>query len=416
VITGLILEDWNGAMASGKIQKRTVDAAQVGDKEYCLWDTSLKGFGLKVMPSGRKVYLVQYRIGGRGGKTRRVTIGVHGSPFTPEKARAEADKILSAVKLGEDVAEKKTRRSREYTIDSLADRYVVEHVEVHNKPSTLKEIKRIVEKRIKPTFGSLKISELSKSRVKAWHLSMKNTPYEANRALAYLSKMLSLAVNEWELLPNNVCTGIKKYREDKRERFLSEAELKRIGGALRDMEEANAAPMGCADSVRLLALTGMRISEVLSLKWQYVNLADGIIELPDAKAGARIVPLGAPGQVLLQGMAGGEYVIKGPSSPKPLSTHTLHKFWDKVRIAANIPDARLHDFRHTAGTYAAQAGFNAFIVRDLLGHKTMSMAGRYVERSADPMRKAADSVAGRISAAMDDIQKDNVLKIEGAKP
>ncbi len=400
-------------MATVKIQKRTVDAASPADKEFILWDAAMKGFGLKVTPSGRKVYLVQYRLGGRGGKTRRVTIGVHGSPFTAEKARAEAGKLLSAVKLGEDIADKKSKRRREQTINQLADRYIAEHVNVHNKPSTAKEATRIVEKRIKPEFGSLKISDLTKSRVKGWHHSMNKTPYEANRALAYLSKMMSLAVDEWELVPRNVCIGIKKYREEKRERFLSEDELRRIGKALRELEDVNAAPLGCIEAIRLLALTGMRLSEVLSLKWEYVNLADGVIELPDAKAGARSAPIGAPGQVLLQSLEGGEYVIKGPSAPKPLSTNTLHKFWEKVREAAKLPDARLHDFRHTAGTYAAQAGFNAFIVRDLLGHKTMSMAGRYVERSTDPTRKAADSIAGRIDSAMNDAQKDNITRIKG---
>jgi integrase len=398
----LLFRNGGYGMATGKIQKRTVDAAMPGDKDFFLWDNALKGFGLKVTPAGRKVYLVQYRTGGRSGKTRRVTIGVHGSPFTAEGARSEAEKILSAVKLGEDVAEKKTLRNHEYTVSLLADRYIAEHVQIYNKPSTEKEATRIVEKRIKPAFGNLKITDLTKSRVKTWYLSMKETPYEANRAMAYLSKMISLAINEWELISRNVCIGIKKYREEKRERFLSEDELGKIGRALRKIENENAAPMGCINAIRLLALTGMRLSEILSLKWDYVNLADGVIELPDAKAGARIVPIGASGQVFLQNLTSDGYVVKGPSSPKPLSTNTLHKFWNTVGVTAEIPDARLHDFRHTAGTYAAQAGFNAFIVRDLLGHKTMDMAGRYAERSTDPMRKAADSVAGRISAAMDD--------------
>ena len=153
--------------------------------------------------------------------------------------------------------------------------------------------------------------------------------------------------------------------------------------------------------MRLLALTGLRLGELLSLRWSNVDLGGGTICLREAKAGGRTVPLGAPALALMAAMERtGEHVVHGPDPAKSLSSNTFRAFWNRLRVQADILDGRPHDFRHTAGTFAAQAGFNAFLVRDLLGHKTLAMTGRYVQRAADPVRHAADAVAGRVAAAM----------------
>lgn len=384
----------------GKIMKRTVDALRPADRDQFLWDIDLKGFGVKCTPKGRKVYIVQYQRR-RGEAPKRITIGQHGSPWTPDKARSQAEIELARVKLGDDPAAAKTKLRKEPTVAEIADRYLDEHVETHNKPSTANEARRIVEKRIKPSLGKEKISELSRAQVKAWHQSMKKTPYEANRALAYCSKMMSLAAHEWEVRSDNPCIGIKRFPEARRERYFLDDELKRIGAALAEAEDNNTALPGCINAVRLLAVTGMRLGEVLSLRWDNLDISAGTIKLPDAKTGARIVPLGAPALVILDGIErNGEYIVHGPDSDKPLSSNTFRHFWDRIRVDADVPDSRPHDFRHTAGTYAAQAGFNAFLVRDLLGHKTLAMTGRYVERATDPTRAAADAVSGRVAASM----------------
>lgn len=384
----------------GKIGKRGVDALKPGERDVFLWDTELKGFGVKCTPKGRKVYIVQYQTGGRGTPTRRVTIGVHGSPWTPVRARTEADGLLAEVRLGADPAAAKANRRREPTIGEVADRYLAEHVAAHNRPSTAAEARRLVGNRIKPELGNVKVSELTRARIKAWQHSMRETPYEANRALACLSKIMSLAAYEWELRPNNPCFGVKRFPEKHRERYFSDGELARIGEALTKAEKDNAALPGCINTVRLLALTGMRLGELLGLRWADVDLAGGAIRLHDAKAGARTVPLGAPALALLDAMARtGDYVVHGPDPEKLLSPNTFRHFWNRLRVQASVLDGRPHDFRHTAGTYAAQAGFNAFLVRDLLGHKTLAMTGRYVERALDPMRAVADAFAGRVAAA-----------------
>ncbi len=163
-------------MTTAKITKRSVDALKPGERDTYLWDTSLAGFGVKCTRTGHKVYLVQYRTGGRSSPTRRITLGRHGT-LTPDQARQTAKKALAGVKLGSDPAAEKARKSKEGTIAELADRYLEEHVAVHNRPSMAKEAGRLVERRIKPALGKAKVSELKRAEIKAWHHSLRKTPY-----------------------------------------------------------------------------------------------------------------------------------------------------------------------------------------------------------------------------------------------
>lgn len=386
-------------MAKGKITKRSVDAVRSAHADIFLWDTELSGFGLKVTPKGRKVYIVQYQRS-RSVPSQRVTIGTHGT-LTPEKAREQAKELLAHVQLGKDPAAERRRRRQEGTISELCDRYLREHVASHNKPSTKSEIERIVDTRIKPALGRIKVSELTRARVKEWHQEKADTPYAANRELAYLSKMMSLAAGDWELRPDNPCRGIRKFPERKREAFFSDADLQRIGAALAAVEQKNEAMPGPINAIRLLAVTGMRLGEVLGLRWEDLDEAHACLRLPDAKAGARTVPLSAPALALLSSITRtGRHVCHGTDPDLPLDKSTVHKLWRSIKATAKVPHARPHDFRHTVGTFAAQAGMNAFLVRDLLGHKTMAMTGRYVERANDPLRQAADMVASRVAAAL----------------
>ena len=399
-------------MAQGKITKRSVDALKPGERDAYLWDSELAGFGLKVTPAGGRTYLVQYRLGGRKGRTRRVTIGKHGT-VTPDKAREAAKRLLGQVADGQDPAEGKTQARKEPTVAQVADRYLEEHVAVHNKPSQGRRARGLVSRHIEPALGNVAVSRLTRAQVKAWHHALRETPYEANRALACLSKIMSLACKDWELRPDNPCIGVKRYSEQERERFFSDKELRRIGETLAEAEQSRSEFPGALHAMRLLALTGMRLGEVLGLRWEDVDLANGAIRLPDAKAGARSVPLGAPAMAFLAGLdRAGDYVAQGFEG-RPLSTNYVEKAWRRLREKAGVFDARLHDFRHTTGTYAAQAGLNAFMVRDLLGHKTLAMTGRYVERATDPLREAATSVSNRVARALDGGESGEVVPLPG---
>jgi integrase len=348
-----------------------------------------------------KSYVAKYRLGpGRRAPVRRVTIGKHGK-LTADAARERARKILADVVRGDDPAAERTRLRRELTVGELADRYIAEHVRLHNKPGTAVEFERLVTARIKPAFGSRRVSNLARSDVKAWHTALRGSPYAANRALAVLRKMFSLAVNEWELVDENPALGVKMFRETKRERFATDDDLARIGRWLSDAQKAGTVHPSFALAVRLLALTGMRLTEVLTLEWSAVDIQNSAIRLADAKAGARIVALGAPTRALLATVeVRGRYVVTGYDPTTHLQRSAFRTGWRYLRTGTGLADLRPHDLRHTAGTFAAQAGANAFLVRDLLGHKTLAMTGRYVERAADPLRALADRVADRVTAAM----------------
>lgn len=320
--------------------------------------------------------------------------------MTPDAARAKAFREKAAVSDGDDPSGARQQKRRENTVALVADRYLAEHVTAHNKASTGNEAHRIVETRIKPKLGNIKITDLTRADIKAWHQAMSATPYEANRALAYCSKMLSLAATDWELRPDNPCLGIKRFPEKKRERYFDDHELTKLGSALLEMETEGLAP-GFILLVRLLATTGMRLGEALGLLWSDVDLSGRAIRLRDAKAGARTVHLGGAAVAVLDAVNERDgYVVHGPGGDKALSVNTAQKAWKRLRERSGINDGRLHDLRHTAGTFAALTGANAFVVRDLLGHRTLAMTGRYVERAADMVRATADAVSSRVAAAL----------------
>ena len=381
-------------MAAVKITKARVDRLNPGE---VLWDDDVRGFGVRRRQRDTS-YVLKYRAGRR---QRYLTIGKHGSPWTPETARGEAHRLLGAIHAGNDPAAQRDRLDREPTVADVLDRYLDDHVATFNKPTTQTEARRHVETKLKPAFGKLKISELSRADVKRWHSGLKDTPYEGNRSLACLRKALALSVAEWELRIDNPATGVKAFPEARRERFFSDAELQLIGKALAEIEVEGHTLPGAIRVIRMLALTGMRLSEVVGAQWAWIDFDEGCLRLPDAKAGARTVPLGGSTLSYLAELDRiGPYVCQGTNANMPISLKTVKRFWPLLRDRARLSNARMHDFRHTIGTLAAFTGANSFIVRDVLGHRQVSTSGGYVSRVVGPLRKTADQVSGRIAAAM----------------
>ncbi|MBU6296878.1 MAG: tyrosine-type recombinase/integrase [Alphaproteobacteria bacterium] len=381
------------------ITKRMVDALKPGASDTFLWDEAMPGFGVRCRPSGAKIYFLKYRT--TSGRQRWLTLGRHGE-LTPAQARDKAERERRAARDGRDPSGELQRKRKENTISELADRYLREHVAVHNKPSTAKEFGRLVEQNIKPKLGRFKITELTRADIKAWHQAMSTTPTTANRALAVCSKMLTLASRDWSMRPDNPCLGLKRFPEHKRERFFTDEELTHLGKALAAVERDRTEPAGFVLLVKVLATTGMRLGEVLNLRWPEVDLTGRSIRLADAKAGARTVYLGAAVVSILDAIEKKEgYVVQKNADGDQLPVDAAEKAWGRLRVLAKIENGRLHDLRHTAGTFAALAGANAFAVRDLLGHKTLAMTGRYVERAADIVRATADAVSNRVLAALE---------------
>lgn len=375
------------------ITKERVEKLPLGG---LLWDEDLHGFGVR-RQRGKPVYFVKLRI---EGKQRWLTIGTHGSPWTAQTARAEAKRLIGSIAGGNDPATVRDLKRREPTLTDVLDRYLKEYVSVHNKASTAAEIEKHVEKDLKPEFGTTRIGAVGRADIVRWHATYSDRPYYGNRALAYLRKALSLASKDWELRADNPALGVKMFPEAKRERFFSEDELRRIGAALLELEAEGESPSAIR-AIRLLALTGMRLGEVLSLRWAWLHADQGCFLLPDAKAGARAVALGQGALTYLASIKTNSPLICYGSDPmRQLNQGAFYRLWRIVRDRAKLTNARPHDFRHTVGTYSAQTGANAFQVRDILGHKTLAMTGRYVERHVDALRETASAVASRVETAM----------------
>ena len=232
--------------------------------------------------------------------------------------------------------------------------------------------------------------------------AFQRTPFLANRALAVLSKAMSLA-GVWGIRPDriNPCKGIKRFPEPKRDRRILPAELQALGAALAGAERDGSELPGCILAVRLLAMTGARASEILNARWTDFDLSARLLRLPNSKTGARVVSIGSAAVGLLSAVKrDSDYVCHGPDADKPLSLWTIEAAWKRIRDSANLPDLRLHDLRHHAATAAADSGFSAFAIKELLGHSSITMAARYVARAADPSRDAAEFVAGSAAAAL----------------
>ena len=205
-----------------KLTKRTVDAAEVRSSDYFVWDDELPGFGLRVLPSGRKGYVVQYRAGRR---SRRISLGPS-TVLACEQARNQAMTIIAAARNGEDPAAKRDTDREAITVIELADRVDKEHIALRVKASTGKEYRRNLKRFILPALSRLRVNELTRADVAKFHHDLRHIPYQANRCLEIISKMFSLA-EMWGLRPDgsNPRKHVKKYAEEKRERFLSPAEL-----------------------------------------------------------------------------------------------------------------------------------------------------------------------------------------------
>ena len=372
-----------------RIAKRSVDAVKAGGTDTVYWDGELTGFGLRVRRSGRKSYVVQTRI---AGKLCWFTIGPHG-PLNPNQARARALEILACAKKGIDPRDADARREAEPSMADLGRRFLEEYVPVHCKPSTREEYRRSVRLFVDPVIGELRVPEVQRKDIAALHHGLRDKPYQANRTLGVLSKMFSLAeVWGWRPDGSNPCRHVKRYKEHKRERFLSPEETERLGQVLREVEEEM--PSAVA-AFRLLLLTGCRMSEIRDLRWEYVK--DDCIELPDAKTGGRVVPLGPEARAVLSAIPREEdnpWVIAGRLPGSHLTD--LQRPWRRIRKQAGLEGVRIHDLRHSFASRALALGESLTMIGKLLGHTQVQTTARYAHLARDSIQTAAARITGSI--------------------
>ena len=370
------------------ISKRTVDALVVEDRDEVFWDDRIPGFGVRVYPSGSKMYVVQTR---HKGKSRRVTLGRHGV-ITADQARKKAAGTLNRMRSGEDPVERGS-----VTVAELAARYLAEHVDMRCKESTRKAYRRAVERFIVPSYGGMAVEDVEREHIDKLHRDLHHIPYQANRALEIGTSLFNFA-EEWKLRTGgNPCKYVRKYQETKRERFLTEAEFRHLGAVLNEMEAAGRLPVYPAAAIRLLMLTGCRRNEIVALEWKHVDLEAGELKLADSKTGARLVPLSpAAARVLaeLPRIAGNPWVIPGTKPGKHLAD--LNHYWDRVRAEADLADVRLHDLRHSFASRALALGESLSMIGKLLGHNKIETTSRYAHLARDSIKASSARVADSI--------------------
>jgi integrase len=360
------------------LTKTAVDAAKPvqGKAQHFLWDDKLPGFGLRITHGGVKSYIIEYRPKGST-QSRRYTIGRHGK-ITAEQARKIAETLFADITHGGDPARKEQAAKAEITVSQLLDQFLVEHVALNNKATTAHEERRLIEKKIKPALGKLRLSDLTRPRVRSWHSGLSGTKVSANRALAHLQRACRFAM-EHGLLADNPCSAITRHKEAARDRYFTDEELGQVGSALTSMEQSGAITANAADGIRLLAFTGLRISEVRNLRWEDFDRQTEVVRLRDSKTGARSVRLSNQAFDLLSAMERqGEHIISGSDPSQPMRSRSFARAIETVIRQAGVKDASAHTFRHTLATYMAQHGDSAPLIAAMGGWKTLGMVQRYV--------------------------------------
>ena len=381
-----------------KISGKLVAALEV-EKDTVFWDDGLPGFGIRVYPSGAKHYVVQTRTPGE--VPMRMTLGRHGV-IDAREARNRAALAIARIRAGQPPVETAPESEAEKgpTVEELARRWLSDHVEVHCKPETVKMYRLVVRKHIVPKLGREPAASVDRQQVANLHHSLRGTPSMANNVLKALSRIWNAAEVRGDLPEgSNPCRMVAKYRERSRERFLSEAELVRLGRALAGFGDGTKVSSRAVAAIRLLLLTGCRKNEILTLKWEEVDLQSRELRLGDSKTGARTVALSPEAVRVLSEInriEGNPHVIPGNVRGKPM--RNLNDPWKIVCRVAELEDIRIHDLRHSFASRALALGENLPAIGRLLGHREVETTARYAHLADESVRASAVRISDGIAA------------------
>ena len=372
-------------MAALRLNQRRVNALKSRGSAYDVRDRELRGFGIRVLPSGTKRYFIHSQHDGR-----RVWKTVGQAEFIgADEARDRARTLLALIRSGDhDEAGTPPDTPFETVADEVFRRYARNW-----KPSTLRVNQGYYRNQILPWFVGRPIASITAQDVRRWFTSLHETPVAADRSAPVLSVILRQAeVYGYRPEGTNPCAGIKRYRRQGRERFLSTAEMRRLGTVL-DRHRADQ-PMSIA-IIRLLLLTGCRKSEIATLKWRYYR--EGKLFLPDSKSGPRTVWLSSAAREILDALPRKPvWIFPSPRRNRSPHTGTVGKVWRRVREEAGLSDVRLHDLRHTYASMALAHGETVLTIGRLLGHRNPATTLKYTHLSDAMLREAAEAVGAAL--------------------
>jgi integrase len=379
---------------------------------YDRGNEAVRGF-VRVTAGGSRSFIVNYVIGGR---ERRLTIGAY-PEWSAAAAREEAKRLKREVDIGRDPLGERVAYREAPTVHELCDRYLEEHAA---KKRSGAEDRRMIERTVRPELGARKVAEITYTDIDRLHRKLTKTsarkktgaPYAANRLLALLSKMFSLSIR-WGMRSDNPAQGVERNNEERRYRYLSGDELRRLTDAL-----ATHSSQSAANAIRLLLLTGARRGEVFSATWDQFDLEAGTWTKPSSHTKQKRehrVPLSAPVRQLLGEMRG---EVANPATPtgkreKPFpylfparsgdgSMADLKSSWAAICRTANLQGLRLHDLRHTYASVLAGTGFSLPLIGALLGHTQAQTTARYSHLADDPLRAATERVGAIVTGKSGD--------------
>jgi integrase len=396
-----------------RLTKSIVDGLTAAAKDLVVWDRDLKGFGVKVTPTGKKVYFAFYRT--MSGQQRKPSIGLHGK-VTAEEARQIAKKWIAAAVSGHDVSAERQEARASLLIRDLAQKYLDDYATCFKKPRSCQSDRSNLTNHVLPLIGSKKISEITRADIEAVKTAIREGktaarrkakhrgrsivvggPGAANRTMSLLSKMMGCAV-DWGMRPDNPALRIKKYVERRKDRFLDTDEIQSLLKALEFVEEQGTETPHIVACLRLLLLTGLRLGEVRDMHWKDLDLERGTLKLHDSKTGARTVPLNNQAIAVLQKhfvTKAGPFVIQSATGE---GRPSLGKPWQRIRKLAEIEDtANIHCLRHTFASWAVMGGLSLAQTGALLGHKSAQTTLRYADHLTDAVREYSQKTANMIA-------------------
>lgn len=384
-----------------RLTKEVIEGLKPGTLRAIYWDTGVTGFGVRVFPSGVKTFLVSYRAAGR---PRRLALGDFGVIGVDEARRRAREVIVDAGRGVDAIEQRREAARRGISLDQLFELWMERHVRPKRSARTAHDYMRIYGAYIRGRLGRRTVASLRRSDVSEMHHALRDMPRTANYCVVVLKALLNFGIAAEHISEGyaNPATKIEQYKENARERFLSNDELRRIGLAMREVAQEGPISGRAVAALALCLLTGARSGLVRQLRWREVRLDLGILELETPKKGVKTVVLNAAAARLLSGIdrvEGNEYVFVGRRAGRPLES--LRRAWERVCEIASIKGVRIHDLRHSYASFAISAGTPLAIVGKQLGHTQPRTTARYAHLIPDAVRQSAENTGGMISGLLE---------------